>query len=246
MASVVLLPTTLLAQDSRQDPRVANAKTACVAGDVSTGIRLLAELYTATNDPIWIFNQGRCYHQNNQLVPAEARFKEFLRKNVNGPAEDSRDAKNYIKEIEIELHKNDPKPIDSDTGTSSVRSGAMPPTSAQGRGLRYAGIACLAFGGASLAAGVVFSLLTQKAQNDVESQTKDQTVPASAVQSDLSNGKLYSRLQWVGYGVGAASVITGSVLYYLGVRQASALAYPTMVTPLLVANGAGATVHLAF
>jgi hypothetical protein len=245
IAFIVLLPQFAGAQESRQDPRVANAKTACAAGDVPLAIRLLAELYTATNDPIWIFNQGRCYHQNNQLPQAEARFKEFLRKNVNGPAEDSRDAQNYINEIEADLHKNDPKPLGPDTTVVKATSD-QGRSSEEGRGLRYAGIGCWALGGASLAAGVVFSLLTVNAKNDVESKTKNTPVQSSVVSSDLSNGPIYSKLQWVGYGVGAASVITGSVLYYFGANRASALASNTIVAPLFTANGAGATLRHTF
>ena len=56
----VLVGPMAQAQDSGLDPRVGEAKTACAAGDLQKGIRLLAELYTATNDPIWVFNQGRC------------------------------------------------------------------------------------------------------------------------------------------------------------------------------------------
>ena len=55
-------------QEAGQDPRVSEAKAACVAGDVQKGVRLLADLYMASSDPIWIFNQGRCYHQNARPV----------------------------------------------------------------------------------------------------------------------------------------------------------------------------------
>ena len=62
----LLMGRVAQAQETGQDPRVGEAKTACVAGDVPKGVRLLAELYTASGDPIWIFNQGRCYQQNDQ------------------------------------------------------------------------------------------------------------------------------------------------------------------------------------
>jgi hypothetical protein len=58
---------------------VAQAQRACLAGEVTTGIRLLAELYAATNDPRWLFNQGRCYEQNREPRAASERFREFLR-----------------------------------------------------------------------------------------------------------------------------------------------------------------------
>ena len=108
----VLVPCLLVgplveAQEPAVDPRVDEAQTACMAGEVQKGIRLLAELYTASEDPIWIFNQARCYHQNAQLTLALSRFKEFLRKTNGGPGDaDVRDAQKYIAEIETELQRD--------------------------------------------------------------------------------------------------------------------------------------------
>jgi hypothetical protein len=250
--TVLLVGTGAFAQGT--DPRVNEAKTACAAGDVQQAVRLLAELYTATNDPIWIFNQGRCYHQNNQLPLAEARFKEFLRKNVNGPAEDSRDAQNYINEIEAEIHKNDAKSPATGGDTAGIaKSGEETHDYSKGRGLRYAGIGCGILGAAALASGIVFSLLTSTANQDVENKTRNDTVPSSAVHGSLQNGPIYETLQWVGYGVGAASVITGAVLYYMGRKatEPAPAAAPqpeatVAVAPLLLTGGAGAVMHLSF
>jgi hypothetical protein len=247
--TVLLVGTGAYAQDARVDPRVNEAKTACAAGDVQKAVRLLAELYTATNDPIWIFNQGRCYHQNNQLPLAVARFKEFLRKNVKGPAEDSRDAQNYINEIEAEIHKDDAKPGATTGTTTGIAKGRDETRDySKGRGLRYAGIGCGILGGAALASGIVFSLLTSKTGQDVENQTKNDVVQASAVSGKLSDGKLYEALQWVGYGVGAASVMTGVVLYYVGLKRAEVQSPGTtaMLFPIMTAGGGGAAVHLSF
>ncbi len=104
--SCLLVAPLVQASESAQDPRVAEARTACMAGETQKGIRLLAELYTASEDPIWIFNQARCYHQNAQPALALARFQEFLRKSKGGPGdEDVRDAQRYITEIETELQR---------------------------------------------------------------------------------------------------------------------------------------------
>jgi hypothetical protein len=107
LVSCLLVGPVVEAQESAVDPRVDEAQTACMAGEVQKGIRLLAELYTASEDPIWIFNQGRCYHQNAQLPQALSRFKEFLRKSKGGPEDaDVRDAQKYITEIETELQRD--------------------------------------------------------------------------------------------------------------------------------------------
>jgi hypothetical protein len=243
------------ADETGQDPRVAAAKTACAAGDYQQSVRLLAELYTATNDPIWIFNQGRCYHQNNQFPQAIARFKEFLRKNVGGPAEDSRDAQSYINEIEAEMHKADEKLGEKKAEPKMEQPGglvtaSMPAPSGEGRGLRYAGIGGFALAGVALVSGVIFTLLKQKAESDVESQTKG-TVPYSQISGRMSDGETYATLQWVGYGVGAGALVAGGILYYLGSSRAASAATPvaspaTALAPFWVADGGGLVVVHSF
>jgi len=99
----LLLSSRAQAQEAPMDPRVGEARTACIAGDFQKGVRLLADLYTATDDPIWVFNQGRCYQQNAQPALALSRFKEFLRKSKGGEDdEDVQDARKYIAELEAE------------------------------------------------------------------------------------------------------------------------------------------------
>jgi len=250
------------AQEAGQDPRVGEAKTACVAGDVQKGVRLLAELYTASSDPIWIFNQGRCYQQNDQLTQALSRFKEFLRKSQSAPTEDVRDAQKYMAEIEAELQrtqqaaakdtanaensKSSPEP----GGTVSTARGATAAETKPGRGLRYAGVSAMVAGGAALATGVVFSLLVNKTEKDIESLTNNPNGTTwSALNSKYSDGSRYETLQWISYGVGAAAAIAGAVLYWVGSPPAEPKESTTSaihVFPLLMADGAGAGVHLTF
>jgi hypothetical protein len=98
LVSCLLVAPLVQAQESVVDPRVDEALTACLAGEVQKGMRLLAELYTASRDPIWIYNQARCYQQGGQLTMALSRFKEFLHMSTGAPGdEDVRDAQNYIK-----------------------------------------------------------------------------------------------------------------------------------------------------
>jgi hypothetical protein len=118
------------AQEVGVDPRVDEARTACMAGEVQKGVRLLAELYTASDDPIWIFNQGRCYQQNAQLALALSRFKEFLRQSKGGPNdEDNRDAQRHITEIENEMRRERSASGTSATGDATMRSAQTNPSS---------------------------------------------------------------------------------------------------------------------
>jgi tetratricopeptide (TPR) repeat protein len=66
------------------------AKTACLSGDYAKGVALLAEVYVDTNNPIYLFNQGRCFQQNGRYEEAVLRFREYQRKNADaGGAHDT-------------------------------------------------------------------------------------------------------------------------------------------------------------
>jgi hypothetical protein len=118
------------AEEAAADPRIGEAKEACIAGDFQKGVRLLAELYTASDDPIWIFNQGRCYQQNAQPSLALSRFKEFLRKSKGGPEDKDirEDAKKYIAEIEAEGQATGTAPSNKPTDVKPTDGQSTLPT----------------------------------------------------------------------------------------------------------------------
>ena len=37
------------------------AKKACITGDYRKGVEILADLYVESNDPTYVYNQGRCF-----------------------------------------------------------------------------------------------------------------------------------------------------------------------------------------
>jgi hypothetical protein len=53
-----LLPAQVAHAGDKEDDERA-AKTACLSGDHANGVAILAELYVKTNNPTFIFNQGR-------------------------------------------------------------------------------------------------------------------------------------------------------------------------------------------
>lgn len=252
LACCLLASRVARAQEPGQDPRVGEAKTACAAGDFQKGVRLLAELYTASVDPIWIFNQGRCYQQNDQLTQARSRFKEFLRKSQGMPGEDVREAQKYITEIEAELQRSQTAEKDSpktsaETAATLSASGAASPEAKAGRGLRYAGVGAIIAGGTALAAGVVFSVLVNKTAKDIEAQTSNpKGVDWAAVNGKYSSGSRYETLQWVCYGIGAAASLAGGALYWMGTTVAEPRVSATHLFPVFMANGAGAGLHVVF
>ena len=59
------------------------------------GIAILAQLYTETRAPAFVFNQGRCYQQNGQLEAARLRFAEYLRIGRGEPPADIQRARRF-------------------------------------------------------------------------------------------------------------------------------------------------------
>jgi hypothetical protein len=91
-------------------------------------------------------------------------------------------------------------------------------TARPGSGLRTAGIVVGATGVAAVGAGIVLGL----ASASIRDQITSDAAKGSYDRAKDDRGRLYSRLQWVGYGVGAAAISSGVVLYYLGYRAGAA------------------------
>jgi hypothetical protein len=47
------------------DDQERAARKACLLGDVRKGTEILADLYLDTKNPTHIYNQGRCFEQND-------------------------------------------------------------------------------------------------------------------------------------------------------------------------------------
>jgi tetratricopeptide (TPR) repeat protein len=72
------------------------ARTACLAGDYTEGVRLLSELFVATMNATFIYNQGRCFEQNRRYEDAIGRFQEYLRAGRKITKAEQADAQKHI------------------------------------------------------------------------------------------------------------------------------------------------------
>lgn len=87
LVAVELLPAPARAAD-RLEAKERKARVECAAGNYTEGVRLLAELWVATKDANFLYNQARCYEQNGKNDLAVTRFREYLRKATGLPAEE--------------------------------------------------------------------------------------------------------------------------------------------------------------
>jgi hypothetical protein len=117
------------AQAASEESRERAAKKACLAGDVAKGVAILAELYVRTEDPVFIFNQGRCFEQNGKYDEAIIRFREFLQKHQDAGHSSDPIAEKHIAKCQALLdsggRKDKPSP-----GETRVTTGGQPSASA--------------------------------------------------------------------------------------------------------------------
>jgi len=261
---LVLVPVLLFARvgfaESR-DAKERTARTACLAGDYAQGVRLLSELFVATKNWTFIYNQGRCFEQNRRYDDAIARFQEYLRAGKNLSASEEADAQKHIADCKellaserAEMARAEMAPIAPASPPPVAAAPVAPPAvlatpaaltppntppspGSAGSGLRTAGILTAAVGGAALAAGVILNYKSNSLATDLKKT--DGYTPGKE-----SDRKTYETLGWVGYGVGAACVATGAILYILGSRSASETS--VSLVPTLAPDHAGAFVKGAF
>jgi tetratricopeptide (TPR) repeat protein len=217
------------------------AKKACATGDFAKGVDLLADLFVDTNDFLWVYNQARCYQQNNRWEQAISRFREYLRKAKDISESDRADTERQIADCEQSLGKTsqvapppvaatlpvptqpEVRPRAAEPAVATVSSAPEPPLSDanKGKGLRVAGIISAAVGVAAVGTGVGLALKANGLSTTDYSRSRE---------DQRTSLKTWSM---VGYGVGAAAIVTGVVLYIVGwpSEQSSSVALLPVVTP---------------
>jgi anti-sigma factor RsiW len=227
---VVLASPAFAGKVKPKTGREKAAQKACALGDYQKGVDILADLLVGSDDPNYIYNQGRCYEQNSRWEQAINRFREYLRKDANLSDGDRAEAERHISDCEKALAQvaqaaqppavlpppvapaeapapaPAPPPVTPDVSTKPA-----PPTSdgSQGKGLRTAGIICAAVGLAAIGTGVGLALKTQDMSSDANKN-------GGTTQAQENLRKSLETWGWVSYGVGAAAIATGAVLYIAG------------------------------
>jgi hypothetical protein len=233
------LPVLLVASPAAADPvpQELEARTACLAGDYARGVTLLSQLFVSTRDPTHIYNQGRCFEQNARYQEAISRFQEYLRVAKDAAADARAEAEKHIADCRVSLLQESPGQVTPPRTTvppvPALPPPVVPPVSQPraaepareaGSGLRVAGITTAAVGGAALLAGIVLNLKANSMASDFEKYN-------GYTDSRESERKSYETWGWVSYGVGAAGIATGAVLYVLGVRAGRGTSPAVAVLP---------------
>ena len=248
---VALAARPARAQD--RDQRELEAKKACLGGHADKGIELLADLYTDTNDPTYIYNQGRCFEQNGRAGEAITRFREYLRKATTLPPDERAQLQKHIDELEAEA-KTSPGGASSSplspasiaapapTPAAGVAIASPTPTPERGRHLHIAGLVTGGVGALAVVGGVVMGLHARSLSSEVTADANMGTFS----QSKFDSGERAQTLELVGYGVGAAALVAGGLLYYFGSRHAEGDDAAPIVTVAIDSAGARAALRVRF
>jgi tetratricopeptide (TPR) repeat protein len=244
---------------ANREPQENAARKACLIGDYANGVSILADLFIKHKDPVYIFNQGRCLEQSLRYRDAIGRFEEFLRINESSQADsDARsEAQTHISDCKAKLldeekaqtprpvpppePPSDPQPLPKQGPTVEIvddpKAAAEPAKG--GGGLVIAGLVTGGVGVAAVIAGVAFNLKANSMSNEMEG-----TVDAYTPSKDSSQ-KSYQTLTWIGYGVGAACIATGTILTVVGMTRSSNRSDVALV-PAVGPGQAGVLLHGGF
>jgi len=247
---MLFLSSPVLAADVQARNR--EAKKACLTGDYRKGLEILADLYIETNEPIHIFNQGRCLEQSHQWQAAIDLFREYLRKSPNLEAKYAAETNKHIADCEVYLEKEKgvapvltrPQPVETPDPPHSSPANAVGTTSVvatsesgsdSGSGLRTSGWVLDGVGVAAIATAVVLNV---KANALVDELSKQQS------QSKESQYNTLKTWSWISYGAGAVSLATGAALYLWAMKAGGVPTSSARVALLPTAAADGATFNV--
>ncbi len=255
-------PVWAAGKKSNKQAREMAARVACLDGNYNEGVAILSKLFVETKDVTYLYNQGRCFEQNRRYEDAIARFQEYLRAGRRSlDANDKAEAEQHISDCKGMLSQDrgtappaiaSQPPVASPTPFVSqpqvaptpepqpivIKPVRRPASTSGGAGLRVGGIVVASFGIAAAGAGLAFNLKANSMVNDMY-----KTPDGYAKESDR---KTWATLAWVGYGVGAACVVTGAILFAVGLKAKSSPSDDVALVPMVGPDQAGAVLVGAF
>lgn len=230
-------------------------------GKFADAIEEFEKAYELRQEPIFLYNIAQSHRQNNSPQRAIFFYRRYLE--AEPEAKNRADIEKRIKDMENQLNAKPenlgggttpapvPAPLPVPAPQPDVASAPQPTSpvvvhqplqpgtaASPGRALRISGIVVGAVGVASAATGVFLALHASSLRDEA-------TKPGSVYDDDkYQSSKTFRTLGWVTLGAGAAAAVTGGVLYYLGVRAASAPA--VAVLPFAAPGAGGATLYARF
>jgi tetratricopeptide (TPR) repeat protein len=232
-------------------------------GHFQEAIEEFEKAFELRSEPIFLYNIAQSHRQSNSPQRAIFFYRRYLEADPN--VKNRAEIEKRIKDMETQLNAQKehpgatmttapgpaqpttpvptpaPQPVPVAAQPAPAAPVAMVPVAQpsesahQGRGLRIAGIVTASVGVAAGVTGIVFALHARSLQDEAYKGTYND--------SKLQDSKSFRTLQWVAIGIGGAAVVTGGVLYYLGVSAKDA---PVAFAPFVAPGAGGAAVFGRF
>jgi len=239
-------------------------KKAYTLGDFDKAIELWKEGYELKDDPILLYNIAQAYRQKGDAAKAIFYYRGYLR---DAPqARNRAEVEGRMAELQRGIDEAEraaqpaptpvpppalPPPTEVAPAPPPLVPVAPPPHDDDeprpGKGMRVAGIVTVGVGVAALGAATFFGLRARSLANELEDATQAGQPWSQDLADKESQGKTMNTLALVGFGVGAAAVVTGGILYYLGARKDARTAQErTAFLPAIGPDGAHLGLRVTF
>lgn len=231
-------------------------------GHFPEAIEEFEKAYEMRSEPIFLYNIAQSHRQSNSPQRAIFFYRRYLEADPN--VKNRAEIEKRIKDMETQLNAQkensgatmttapgpaqpttpvptptqQPVPVTAPPSPDPVMNVqvAQPAESAHaGRGLRIVGLVTAGVGVAAVGAGIAFGLHA--------SSLRDEAYKGTYNDSKLQDSKSFRTLQWVSIGIGGAAVVTGGVLYYLGLSAKDA---PVALAPIVAPGMGGAAIFGSF
>jgi tetratricopeptide (TPR) repeat protein len=220
-------------------------------GRFPEAIEEFEKAYELRSEPIFLYNIAQSHRQNDSPQQAAFFYRRYLE--AEPQAKNRPDIEKRIQEMEALANaKTEPAaapgqvappvaqpvvppfpvaPVQPQPAPMTQMQTLPPPVSSTGSGLRIAGITVGAVGVAGVVTGIFLGLHANSLYDE----------STSGIYNDdkYQSSKTFRTMEWVSFGLGAAAVVTGGVLYYLG-ASAKPANPPVAIVPVAGPGTGGA------
>jgi tetratricopeptide (TPR) repeat protein len=207
----------------------ARGKAAQDAGEYEAASEAYQAAFEAFPQPLLLYNVAQVKRLSGANDEAIAYYEKYLALDPSGPG--AANAREIVAELRAAKEQDKPpiEPLDpkeDEARSLPIEPPAPPdivipllepkPKTSSGRTLKIVGLSAAGLGVVGIGAGVLFGL---KAKSKSDSISNFEGQWDEGKNQLFDDGESAERLMFISMTVGAASVIAGAVLYYMGTRK---------------------------
>ncbi len=211
----------------------SKGKAAQDAGDYDVASEEYLAAYEAYPQPLLLYNVAQAKRLGGARGEAIEFYEKYLELDPDGPG--AVNSRELLAELRATIAEDKP-PVEPDPGEEPDTQPTEPlepeivipilepetnkPTRkpASGKGFKVAGLSTAGVGLVAIGAGVFFGLRAQSKSDEI---SKFEGRWDDSLNQLYDDGESAERLMFISTSIGAAAVVTGGVLYFMGARKSS-------------------------